>query len=183
MCPHNACRRRKWDIPHSGVPGFAVFPTEQYGAVAEVIGFLRRKQLAQLIFHLCRIFSGGEPQQVGNADAVGVAYDGGLVVDVAHNQVGSFPAYTRQLGQLFHSVRQNAVILVQQHLGHGDDILGLGVIESAGTHHLFQFSKIRRCEILQALVLLIQILGYNIDPGIGALAASRVEISSSWGFS
>ena len=90
----------------AGCPGFAVFPTEQYGAVAEVIGFLRRKQLAQLIFHLCRIFSGGEPQQVGNADAVGVAYDGGLVVDVAHNQVGSFPSYTRQLGQLFHSVRQ-----------------------------------------------------------------------------
>ena len=76
----------------AGCPGFAVFPTEQYGAVAEVIGFLRRKQLAQLIFHLCRIFSGGEPQQVGNADAVGVAYDGGLVVDVAYNQVGSFPA-------------------------------------------------------------------------------------------
>lgn len=74
----------------AGSPGFAVFPTEQYSAVAEVIGFLRRKQLAQLIFHLCRIFSGGEPQQVGNADAVGVAYDGGLVVDVAYNQVGSF---------------------------------------------------------------------------------------------
>ena len=64
----------------AGRSGFAVFPTEQYSAVAEVIGFLRRKQLAQLIFHLCRIFSGGEPQQVGNADAVGVAYDGGLVV-------------------------------------------------------------------------------------------------------
>lgn len=90
MCPHNACRRRKWDIPHSGVPGLCSIPTEQYGAVAEVIGFLRRKQLAQLIFHLCRIFSGGEPQQVGNADAVGVAYDGGLVVDVAHNQDWQF---------------------------------------------------------------------------------------------
>ena len=59
----------------------------QHQPVAEIRRLLRRQNRAQLRFDLCRVLALGEPQKVCDADAVRVADVGGLVVDVAENEV------------------------------------------------------------------------------------------------
>ena len=78
-------------VPHpSGVPagtspvpvgictGLSFPPGEQHQPVAEVVGLFRGEDGPQLVFHLHRVLAVAEAQQVGDADAVGVADDGGL---------------------------------------------------------------------------------------------------------
>ena len=57
----------------AGALGGAAIPAEQDDPVAEIGAFLRRKNGAQLLFHLLRLLALAQPKPTADTDTVGVA--------------------------------------------------------------------------------------------------------------
>ena len=69
-----------------GTAGSAHIPTEENHAVTKIRGFLGRQALAQLTLHLKGVLAAvGNAQAAGDADAVGIADVGRLVIDIPEN--------------------------------------------------------------------------------------------------
>ena len=100
--------------------------------------------------------------QVAHAD---VGIDAGLSADVG----SGLAADAGELGQLLHRVGQPSAVLLDQHLGHGDDVAGLGFKQAAGFDHLFHLLLRGVGEVRKAGIFCKQVLGDDVDPRVGAL--------------
>ena len=72
-------------------------PAMVHKPVTKLVPFLWRNDLPKLTFHLpwlAYIFD--EPNSVGQANAMSIRYNGRLSVHVSQDQIGTFPAYSRQ---------------------------------------------------------------------------------------
>ena len=109
-------------------------PAVEHHAVAEIVGLLRRQNLAQLLFYfggiLCPV---RKAQTSGNTDAVGVGHDyARSLEDIALDQVGGFAANAGQLEQIFHFRGHLAAVIPEQHLSAAHQIPAFAVEEAAG---------------------------------------------------
>ena len=76
----------------------AVLPAKQNQPVTEITAFFRRKNFFQGEFYFIRRIFRHQSQTVTNPDTMGIGYDGRLMIDIPHNQAGSFPTNTGQAG-------------------------------------------------------------------------------------
>ena len=141
----------------------------QNQSVAKIIGFLRVKNRAKLSFAFCRVFGVGEPQQVRYTNAVGVADDGGLAVNVAHHEVCGFSAYSWEFGKLLDGVRYNAAVIPNEDFAGLRNIMGLCFVKSAGSDYVAYILLIRFSKRFQSRVFTEENGRYHIDARIGAL--------------
>ena len=128
-----------------GAPGSAGIPSELHKTVAEVIGLFRRQNFAQLVLHLFRLLRCGDAKTVGNPDAVGIAdHAAGLLIQVAQQKIGCFPAYTGNAQQGLHGVRDFAPKVGNQLLAGKDNVSCFVPVKTAGTNIVFHITNIRR---------------------------------------
>ena len=138
--------------------------------MAEVVGFLRGNDPAQLLLHLQGILAAvGDAQPSGNADAVGVADVALLSVDITQDEVSGLAAHAGQGQQVLHIVGYLAAEPRQQLLGGGHDVPGLGPPEAAGLDVPAHLVHIGGGEGLQRGVACKQSRCHQIHPGVRTL--------------
>lgn len=107
--------------------------------MAEIVGFFGRQNRSKLYFHFAGVFALADSKPAADADAVGVCYNGGLVVNIPNNQVGRFAADAGQAGQFFNGIWNNAAKIGFQHPAHGENISCLRFVKTAGMNVAFYF--------------------------------------------
>ena len=113
--------------------GGAAVAAEEHHAVAEITRLLRREDGAQLLFHAQRVFAAvGEAETARDADAVRVADVGGLVADVAENEVRGLASDAGETRQLLHRAGDPAAVLFKENFRALDEVFGLGIVKAAG---------------------------------------------------
>ena len=139
--------------------------------MAEIRGVLRRQDFAQGHLDLYRVLQVvHQTQAVGNAYAMGVHNGGaGNVEHVAQNEIGGLAPYAGQGRQLLHGTGQLAVVFLQQDLGAGHNIPGLGVVEAAGVDILLHLFHIRLRKVPEGGEAGKKSGGDLVHPLVGAL--------------
>ena len=94
--------------------------------MAEIRGFFGGQCHAQLPFHLQRIGAAVRNTEAArDADTVGIADIGRLVVDIAEDEVGGLAAHAGQGGELFHGGRHIPLIFFCNDAAGFHDVFGL----------------------------------------------------------
>lgn len=138
--------------------------------MTEIVALVRGEQRAQDGFDLLLVGFVMKSEAAGDADAVGVDHDrAGHPEDVAHDEVGCFSADAGQGGQLVESMGHFAVVALAEDARHRDDVLRLGLVQTAGLDIFREllggaFGKIRG-----AGVALKERGGHHVDARVGAL--------------
>ncbi len=158
-------------VPAHGLSGGAHRPTVEHHPMAEVVGLLRRQDLAQLLLHLGRVLCAvGEAQPAGDADAVGVCHHhAGGAVHIPQNQVGRLAAHSGQAQQILHGVGHPAAVLAEQHLGAQHHVTAFRPEKAAGVDVLAHLVNVRLGKALQGGEPRVQGGGDLVHPLVGAL--------------
>ena len=146
--------------------------------VAEIRRFFWRKNFTEFPFDFHRFFqSVHQSHAVAQTDAMGIDNDGRFAEKVTKDQIGSFSSYAGKSDQLFHRIRDFAVMPFQKCLCTQDDIFGLASEKAAGTNVFFHFCDISRSKIFQSRKACKQCRRYHVDACVGALCgkADRKE--------
>ena len=72
-----------------------------------------------------------------------VYYDGGLVINIAENEIRRLSAYARKGYQFLHCIRHDAAMFRQKHLSAFHDVSCLGAEKTAGMDVPLHFLHIR----------------------------------------
>ena len=120
--------------------------------MAEIGGFLRRQNRAQLLLDLCRVLAAGEAQQVADTDAVRVAHDrAGGFINVPQQQIRRLPAHARQAQQLLTAHGDAALYVVGEYGRRWFAQRGIAIEESF--HYTAQNPTLDRARHIAELLL------------------------------
>ena len=100
---------------------------------------------------------------------MGINGDGRDLVAFRENDIGALAADSSQFCQLFHVIRNLAVILFHQLSAHRNDIGGLVTVQSDGTDQLFHILLICLCHPEGIRIGFKQCRGDLIDRDISGL--------------
>ena len=138
--------------------------------MAEITRLLRREDGAQLLFHAQRVFAAvGEAEAARDADAVRVADVGGLVVDVAENEVRGLAPDAGETRQLLHRAGDPAAVLFKENFRALDEVFGLGIVKAAGLDGFADLFIAGVGERLERRELCVQRGGDHVHTRVGAL--------------
>lgn len=128
--------------------------------------------MAQLALYLDRVLASVcNSQASGDADAVRIADIGGLMVDIAQDQIGGFSTYARQGDQVFHCPGNFPVIVGDKPLRAGNHVPGFAIVKAAGVNVSSDLGRIGFREAFQCGKTVKQGGSDLIDPRISALGA------------
>ena len=102
--------------------------------MAEIRLLFRLYNTGERFLHLFRHFAFAKSQPVGYPDTMRIRYNGRLVINIAKNQIGDFPADARQGEQVLHIVGNTSAEALADDTGKILDILRLYLIDPAGKH-------------------------------------------------
>ena len=138
--------------------------------MAEVGALLRRQDGPELPLHLQGVLGAVcDPQPPCDADAVGVADVGGLVINVPQDEVRRLPSHAGQTRELLHGAGDLPVKALQQLPGAADQVPGLPVEEAAGADIGLHLLRLRLGEALQRREAGEERRRHLVYPGIGTL--------------
>lgn len=123
----------------------------------------------ELLFHLLGGLGSGPTQALRNPKDVGVYGYGGDPEGIGQDHVGGLASHSREAHQVFQLVWNPASIISKQFFTGGQDILGLGLIESTGGDGLFKFFGPQGQHLFWGGGLAEQGRGDEIDALVGTL--------------
>jgi hypothetical protein len=131
-------------------------------------------------FVLILIFS--ESQSLGESMDMGVNGDAcGYPVSVEKDDVGGFPRDSWDLYQLFHGVRNFAMVFLNEEAATVLDVLGFVMVETCGADILLQFLEIGVGVVLGGAVLFEEHLGNLVDLFVSGLCGQyRSDQELKW---
>lgn len=139
-------------------------------SVAKIVRFFGRQNFSELLFYFQRVLALAQTKPSADADAVRVRYDGGLVVDVADNEIRRFAPDTRQRRQNFYRVRYNTVEIRFQFSAHGENVARFCFVKPAGMNESLNFLLRARTESVKIGKTGKQPWGDQVDPCVGTLS-------------
>ena len=105
----------------------------------EFVPGVARENFFQVAFGLDDVFPTGQPPTFGETVDVGVDWKGRNAKCLSHDDGCGFMADTRQFLQFFETLRNNAVVMLDEHFAEFGNGGGFGWGESAGANDFADF--------------------------------------------